>query len=188
MIDGSSFGIEPAGCFRCPGTADRPPRTWPGTETSAQKYAWIPSRSGRLHSSQWAGGGGLVGITPGTRTCGDSAGPRPRASDCFTRIWHDQLRHSARSTAVTERPSLGNRTGSGNAPNADLVRPRHDTARMADQMQIRSFCLRQHDRHRGMSGCSNFGVGRHPAQVWSPRAQSGAERDPAIDNTRRAQK
>ena len=54
-------------------------------------------------------------------SCGDSAGPRPCASDRFTRIWHDQLRHSARSTAVTERPSLGNPTGSGNAPNADSV-------------------------------------------------------------------
>ena len=32
---------------------------------------------------------------------------------------------------------------------ADLVPPRHGTARMADQMQIRQFCLRQHDRHRG---------------------------------------
>jgi hypothetical protein len=32
---------------------------------------------------------------------------------------------------------------------ADLVRPRLGTARMADQMQIRQFCLRQHDRHRG---------------------------------------
>jgi hypothetical protein len=37
----------------------------------------------------------------------------------------------------------------GLAPNADLVRSRHGTARMADQMQIRQFCLRQHDRHRG---------------------------------------
>jgi hypothetical protein len=25
---------------------------------------------------------------------------------------------------------------------ADLVRPRHGTARMADQMQIRRFCMR----------------------------------------------
>ena len=32
---------------------------------------------------------------------------------------------------------------------ADLVRPRHGTARMADQTQIRQFCLRQHNRHRG---------------------------------------
>ena len=35
------------------------------------------------------------------------------------------------------------------APNADLVRLRHGTAGMADQMQIRRFCVRQHDRHRG---------------------------------------
>src|SRR5258707_14552078 len=34
---------------------------------------------------------------------------------------------------------------------ADLVRLRHGTARIADQMQIRRFCVRQHDRHRGMS-------------------------------------
>ena len=31
----------------------------------------------------------------------------------------------------------------------DLVHPTLGTARMADQMQIRQFCLRQHDRHRG---------------------------------------
>ena len=34
---------------------------------------------------------------------------------------------------------------------ADLVRLSHGTARMADQMQIRQFCLRQHDRHRGIA-------------------------------------
>ena len=68
-------------------------------------------------------------------------------------------------------PATGRHRMHSDEPLAELVRLRHGTARMADQMQIRRFCVRQHDRHRVRSvrsrpehGCRHMPSRAAPAQ------------------------
>jgi hypothetical protein len=56
--------------------------------------------------------------------------------------------HGAKSLLIADSERIA-RCGPSLIAPADLVRPRLGTARMADHRQIRQFCLRQHDRHRG---------------------------------------
>jgi hypothetical protein len=44
--------------------------------------------------------------------------------------------------AIAARDRIRSSTHRRAVPNADLARPRHGTARMADLMQIRPFCVR----------------------------------------------